>query len=502
MRYADTFGMTHDNYRSIWPYRDYLIKAFNTNMPFDEFVKEQIAGDLLPATNIDQIIASGYVRAGVVSHEGGTIPEELRVNNARERTEAYGATFMGLTVGCAVCHDHKYDPTTQKDFYQLTAFFNNLNERPFNGDTPNWAPVIRIPKPQNLEAYNQALTNRAELLRQLNASRLQEQSLIHQWLVSRRASAQPVSTNQLQLRLRLDEGAGVVLKNSAPYANPKNFTIEGSPPQWGETTWMWPDFRMETNTRVVLGQTGDFAWKQPFSCGGWFMLRSDPARLAMKDTGSLISKMDSAQNRGWDLADEKGTISVDLLMDRRRRQSKSRRQSHCRVSGIGTTYSLPTMDRAKLRESGYISMANLSPQRIRSDALTGTIRTTAPMQLGSRYPDAEPLRQTRYQDIRLYGRALTTEEAGRLPNEDYVTEIISKPATQWDRDQWHVVSDFYFNSVDETSRTIHAEIEKIDVQLERLGKGGVSTIVSEEKPTPAYADVLTRGNYLGASGAG
>ena len=116
-RYADTYGLHFDNSRDIWPYRDYLIRSFNTNKPFDQFAMEQIAGDLMPAKNLDPLIGSGYVRLGVSSNEGGTIPEELRVNIARERTEAFGATFMGLTVGCAVCHDHKYDPTTQKDFY-------------------------------------------------------------------------------------------------------------------------------------------------------------------------------------------------------------------------------------------------------------------------------------------------------------------------------------------------------------------------------------------------
>jgi hypothetical protein len=105
------------------------------------------------------LIASGYVRLGVSSNEGGTIPEELRVNIARERTEAYGATFMGLTVGCAVCHDHKYDPTTQKDFYALSAFFNNLEEKPFNNDRPVWEPMTRVPKPQNQEAYNRVLAS-------------------------------------------------------------------------------------------------------------------------------------------------------------------------------------------------------------------------------------------------------------------------------------------------------------------------------------------------------
>ena len=145
-RYADTYGLHYDNSRDIWPYRDYVIRSFNSNKPFDQFAMEQIAGDLMPAKNLDPLIASGYVRLGVSSNEGGTIPEELRVNIARERTEAFGATFMGLTVGCAVCHDHKYDPTTQKDFYALTAFFNNIDEKPFNDDRPVWAPVVRIPK--------------------------------------------------------------------------------------------------------------------------------------------------------------------------------------------------------------------------------------------------------------------------------------------------------------------------------------------------------------------
>ena len=262
-------------------------------------------GDLLPPKNIDQIIASGYVRAGVSSNEGGTIPEELRFNIARERTEAYGATFMGLTVGCAVCHDHKYDPTTQKDFYQLSAFFNNIDEQPFNGDKPDWAPVVRIPKPQNLDAYNRVLSKRAELLTELNVLRSQHGDLIQQWLASRQNPAQPVSTDKLELRLRLDEGGGDVLKNSAPNANPKSFPIGKSKPQWGETTWLWPDFRMDTSTRVILGQTGDFEWSQPFSSGGWFMPRTAPSfNSSEHESGALISKMDSTQHdRGWDLAD-------------------------------------------------------------------------------------------------------------------------------------------------------------------------------------------------------
>ena len=100
-----------------------------------------------------------------------------------------------------------------------------------------------------------------------------------------RIQPQPVSTDKLQLRLRLDEGGGEVLKNSAPDANPKSFPIGKFKPQWGETTWLWPDFRMDTSTRVVMGQIGDFEWNQPFSSGGWFMLRSAPNFTSSKVCG-------------------------------------------------------------------------------------------------------------------------------------------------------------------------------------------------------------------------
>src|SRR6202012_2097021 len=134
-----------------------------------------------PPSNLDQIIASGYVRAGVSSNEGGTIPEELRVNLARERTEAYGAAFLGLTVGCAVCHDHKFDPTTQKDFYALSAFFNNIDEKPFNGDRPVWLPVVSIPKTENEQAYDRVFARRSELNRQLIEMRRHERDLVQRW---------------------------------------------------------------------------------------------------------------------------------------------------------------------------------------------------------------------------------------------------------------------------------------------------------------------------------
>ena len=525
-RYADTYGLHIDNNRYIWAYRDYLIKAFNTNKPFDQFAKEQIAGDLLPARNLDQIIASGYVRSGVSSNEGGTIPEELRVNIARERTEAYGAAFLGLTVGCAVCHDHKYDPTTQKDFYQLSAFFNNINEQPFNGDKPNWAPVVHIPKPQNLAAYNTLLSKRAEVQRQLDALRLQNRILIQRWLSSKQSPAQPVATDKLLLRLRLDEGGGEVLKNSAPNASPKEFPVGKFKPQWGETTWLWPDFRMDTSTRVEMGQIGDYEWNQPFSSGGWFMLRSAPNLTSSKVSGALISKMDSTQHdRGWVMAAGNGIISVMLADQAPKEQpapdkpKKGKKKVEApkakipkdttpmRAIKVSTVTALPTNGQwdhlfftydGSGRAAGVKLYVNGAPAatKIVSDTLArNSMRTSAPLQLGRKSPDEQQARDTRYQDLRLYARALTEEEAKRLPFEDYVAEIISKPASQWNRDQWHAVTEFYFANVDEPAKAMQSQIQKMDAELDKLSEGGDISLVAQERPSVAYADVLTRGVY-------
>ncbi len=526
VRYADTYGLHLDNNRWIWPYRDYLIRAFNTNKPFDQFAMEQIAGDLLPAKNLDPIIASGYVRSGVSTGEGGTIPEELRVNIARERTEAYGAAFMGLTVGCSVCHDHKYDPTTQKDFYQLSAFFNNINEQPFNLDKPDWAPVVRIPKPQNLEAYDRVLAKRSELVSQLDTSRGQDKSLVQHWLASRQSPAQPVSADKLQLRLRLDEGGGEVFKNSAPNANPASFPIGKFKPQWGETTWLWPDLRMETSTRITLGQVGDYEWSQPFSSGGWFMLRNAPTAPALKMSGALISKMDSTQHdRGWDLAVKRGIVSVELVNEAPKEEPVKdppkkgapkvkapkvvtpKDPTPMRAIKVSTVAPLTagghwdhlffTYDGSG-KAAGVKIYVNGAPvaTKISSDTLgQATIRTQAPMQLGSKYPDAQPARETRYQDLRVYARAMTTEEVKRLPYEDYVAEVTSKAIGTWDRDQWHAVSEFYFSNVDASAKAIRAQIEQKDAELSKLSQGGDLSLVSQEKSSIAYADVLDRGVY-------
>ena len=144
-RYGDTHGLHLDNYREMWPYRDWVVRAFNGNQPFDKFLVEQLAGDLLPAPNEDQLIATGFNRSHVSTNEGGVIPEEVYVNNVVDRVETFGTVMLGLTVGCTRCHDHKYDPLTRGDFYSLFAYFNSLDGNEMDGNQEDPAPVIRAP---------------------------------------------------------------------------------------------------------------------------------------------------------------------------------------------------------------------------------------------------------------------------------------------------------------------------------------------------------------------
>ncbi|MDA0806375.1 MAG: PSD1 and planctomycete cytochrome C domain-containing protein [Planctomycetota bacterium] len=143
-RYGDTHGLHLDNYREMWPYRDWVVRAFNQNMPYDQFTIEQLAGDLLENPSEDQLVATGFNRCHVTTSEGGSIAEEVHIRNVVDRVVTTGTVFLGMTFDCTRCHDHKYDPFTQRDFYSMSAFFNSIDGNPLDGNKKDPAPVIKV----------------------------------------------------------------------------------------------------------------------------------------------------------------------------------------------------------------------------------------------------------------------------------------------------------------------------------------------------------------------
>ncbi|MEC9096892.1 MAG: PSD1 and planctomycete cytochrome C domain-containing protein, partial [Planctomycetota bacterium] len=169
VRYGDTHGLHLDNRRGIYPYRDWVVGAINDNLPFDQFITWQLAGDLLPTPTLEQRVATGFVRMNPSTAEGGAIPAEFQAKNNFDRTETLGTVLLGMTLTCSRCHTHKYDPITQTEYYQLLAFFNSTAENSMDGNSYTYNPVINAPKDQQawqqwkaLEAAKTSLVKEAE----------------------------------------------------------------------------------------------------------------------------------------------------------------------------------------------------------------------------------------------------------------------------------------------------------------------------------------------------
>jgi len=229
VRYADSVGYHGDQLVSMSPYRDYVINAFNTNMPFDRFTREQLAGDLLPQPSRDQLVASGYNRLGMMSAEGGVQPEEYLAKYASDRVRTAAAVWMGSTLGCAECHEHKFDPFTSADFYRFAAFFADIKERGlYSGanTSGDWGPKVEVPDP-NLAEMLKPLERELKRLQKIMATQTPElDTAQRQWEINLRDRSpvwhvlQPVTATALHgTRLKTLKDASLLAGGANPGQN-------------------------------------------------------------------------------------------------------------------------------------------------------------------------------------------------------------------------------------------------------------------------------------------
>ena len=300
-RYADTHGLHFDNYREMWPYRDWVINAYNANQPFDQFVIEQVAGDLMENPTQDQLVATGFQRCNITTNEGGTIEDENLALYANDRVTTTGWVFMGLTANCAACHDHKFDPFKQQDFYSLAAFYRNTQQSGFDR---NWGEGdLSMVTPQgerDLKRWKKLPEEikEAELIGKLRSTYAEQEFV--QWKAT---VTQPKQAKQLSkvplfgdelLRLPLAQAKDGI--GPGAIAGQKLAIHSAAPFSWKDGPLGPAPILTKTNS-LELGRIVELDQTNVFSFAAWVYVPAD-----YKGGGSILARMagPSNLNRGWD----------------------------------------------------------------------------------------------------------------------------------------------------------------------------------------------------------
>jgi hypothetical protein len=455
-RYADTHGYHFDNFREMWTYRDWVIDAFNANLPFDRFVTEQLAGDLLPGRTIEQQIASGFNRCNMTTNEGGTIPEENLVGYTRDRTETFGFVFLGLTANCAVCHDHKYDPLTQKDFYALSAFFNNTTQDALDGNIKDTPPIIVVPTAEDRPRWEALGPELAQAREKVEARKRDARPEFDSWLASQSADSLGglVGSESLRFRARVgplaDDAAAVV-----------------------------PE---------VEADAADFEKDQAWTASAWI-------KLGKRDqSAAIVARMDDrADYRGWDLWIEGGRVGTHLV-------SKWPEDALKVVAGPQIPENVWTHVLVRYDGSGKAKGVSIyydgkrQPNVIKEDRLSGSTRTGTPLRVGQRSGSSR-LEGAALHDVRVYGRALDDGEVARLAGLGRAVELVRLPAEQRPAAMADAVYGWWLDVMDEPSKALRQAVAALEREEAGIRRRGTIAHVAQEKDAPAMAYVLYRGEY-------
>jgi hypothetical protein len=493
-RYADTHGIHFDNEREMWTFREWVIDAFNGNMPFDRFTELQLAGDLAdlgpdahPDAVLEARIGSGFNRCNMTTNEGGIIDEEYVVLYARDRTETTATVWMGLTAGCAVCHDHKFDPVSMKDFYALSAFFNNTTQRAKDGNVKDTPPIIQVP----LAADRPRL---AELERALPAAK--------RAVAERREGAKPafeaflagLTADSIQAALPRDtplvslpfaEGEGTATHVSLLG---KETELPLSPKAaWQPGPSGQPSITVDGKA-LELATAGDFEHDQPFTVSCWIKPPANDSAYA------VVARMDmKAEFRGWDLWVQQRRAAMHLIHDWPEDALKV--AAEAQMPADAWTFVTLTYDGSG-SPAGVRIYYDGKPQKLKVENnrfKRNTVRTTVPLTIGSRTP-GDGAYGVGLAELTILGRALSEAEVGGVSRADALAELAKLPPEQRPAAAGGLY-DWWLGTLDDAFIAATKTLTGIETEIAAIKARGTIAHVMNEKPGTPTAHILDRGEY-------
>jgi hypothetical protein len=485
-RYGDTHGIHIDNYREIWSYRDWVIDAINANMPFDQFTIENLAGDLLPNATLEQRLGSGFNRCNITTSEGGAIDEEYQVLYTRDRVETTSKVWMGLTAGCAVCHDHKFDPLSQKEFYQMAAFFNNTTQKPMDGNIKDTPPVVPVPQKADAERLEKLTKLLPAEKKRVDERRAAARPEFDKWL----ATAKPTDisgempTSDLEFFAPLDDGGTTVRYEvrGQRAEKPLTATAEWRPGRVGAKAAY-----LNQGAILEVADVGDFDTKQSFSYAAWVKLPANDG------SGAVFARMNEDDNfRGYDLWVEGRRIGAHII-----------NQWPANAVKVVTKDQLPadqwvhvavTYD-GSAKAAGVRVYVNgkSQPTNVQADTLTGTIRTTVPFKIGQRHKTA-PLSGATVQDVRVYARKLADGDVASLAR-GALSAVVAMAPEKRSKEDLDNVYEWWLTTLDKDYQEASKKHDALAREQADIQARSTIGYVMQEKPDAPIAFVLNRGEY-------
>lgn len=492
-RYGDTHGLHFDNYREMWPYRDWVVSAFNRNQPFDQFTVEQLAGDLLPNRTEEQLIATGFQRCNITTNEGGTIDEENLANYAADRVQTMGWVYMGLTTNCAQCHDHKFDPFTTKDFYSMAAFFRNTTQPAKDGNVKDGkGPVLVVPSDVDRPRWK-ALPREIEIATALREQRRNEGVKdFDAWVASAKPEHldQDVPQEGLVAHLPLNEGTGSAVTNVCGGAPEVKTTSEVV---WSPDGKLGPAPVMRRGSTFDLGGVGDFESNQKFSYGAWIKAGRNGV------FGAVMARMDEKDNyRGWDLWQSDRAVSVHIINKYPENAIKVSTRDAVLKPGQWQ-HVFVTYDGSGKASGVTIYIDGVPQKRLIVNTSTfkkgSTIKTKTPLRIGQR-SEGQFFEGGAVQDARVYERLLKESEIKTIASVGPLRAILAAASNQRTSQQRNALYTHFLTTRDQAYRKLSADVDKLEAERDAIKNRSALTHIQEEvMNVMPVANVLMRGQY-------